>query len=173
MNVKHISLSVFIPLYLAVAPFATHAAGVDGASAGADTITSTAWDPLESVTVTTGAGVNNFCMVVCSAEAGNPAVNNTGSGLTYRLAVTNNGVVVGGSERTFEFEAQSAVADVSWIEVSTTAAFNLPSNAARTMSCSARKDNSNEPNMTIQNSSMSIVCEDTELDNNPALPQVN
>lgn len=172
MNVKQISASVFFPLFLAVAPLTTHAAGVDGASAGADTITGTAWDTLESVTVTASVGVNQFCMVVCSAEAWNPHIDNTGSGLVYRLAVTYNGAVLGGSERTFEFESVSGAADVSIIEVSTTAAFALPTNVARTISCSARKNDSTEPDMVIQDSSMAMVCENTELQNNPALPQV-
>ena len=172
MNVKQISASVFFPLCLALAPLTTHSAGVDGASAGVDFITSTAWNTLESVTVTASVGVNQYCMVVCSAEAWSPAVENTGSGLGYRLAVTHNGVVLGGSERTFEFEANPAIGDVSVIEVSTTAAFALPTNVARTISCSARKDNVNEPTMEIRDSSMSMVCENTELQNNPALPQV-
>ena len=108
-NMKQISASVLPPLCFPVAPLTTHAAGVDGASAGADAITGTAWDTLESVDGTAGAGVSRLYMVVCNAEAGNPAVEDTGSGLAYRLAVTNNGVVLGGSDRLFEFEAQSGI----------------------------------------------------------------
>lgn len=170
MNVKQISASVFFPLYLAVAPLTAHTAGVDGASAGANTITGTAWDVLESVTVTPGAGFNQYCMVVCSADARSPSV--VGSSMDYRIAVTVGGVAVGGSDRRFEFEANAAVADINWINVSTTAAFALPT-AVTTISCSARKQDVNDPNMTITDSSMSIVCEDFELDNNPALPQVH
>lgn len=144
---------------------------MDGVSAGSDPITGTAWDPLESVTVTPGYGYNQYCIAVCSADAGNPAVENTGSGMAYRLAVTSGGVVVGGSERLFEFEANPDIGDVSWIEVSTTAAFALPADA-RTIACSARKDNVNEPDMVITDSSMSIMCEDFELDNAAALPLV-
>lgn len=131
MNMKQISASVFFPVYLAVVPLTTHAAGVDGA----DTITSTAWDTLEHVTVSSGAGFNQYCLVVCSADAGN--LCGAGSSMDYRLAVTVNGVVVGGSDRRFEFEANAAIGDINWINVSTTAAFALPT-AARTISCSAR-----------------------------------
>ena len=106
-NMKQISASVLLPLGFPGAPLTTHAAGVDGASAGAHAITGTAWDKPESIDGTVGAGVSRFCMVVCSAEAGNPAVEDTGSGLAYRLAVTNNGVVLGGSDHLFEFEDQS------------------------------------------------------------------
>ncbi len=169
MNMKQISASVFFPLYLAVAPLTAHAAGVDGASAGANTIYGTAWETLESVTVTPGAGYNQFCMAVCSADAGSPYV--AGSSMDYRLAVTSGGVVVGGSDRRFEFEANAGVGDINWINVSTTAAFALPTDP-RTISCSARKYDGNDPDMVITDSSMSIVCEDFELDNNPALPQV-
>lgn len=172
MNANRYLASVFVPLCLALAPLTTHSAGVDGGSAGINQITGTAWDILESVTVTASAGVNQYCMVVCSAEAWSPAVENTGSGLAYRLAVTVGGVALGGSERNFEFEANPAIGDVSVVEVSTTAAFALPANIARTISCSARKDSVNEPNMEIRDSSMSMVCENTELQNNPALPQV-
>ncbi len=168
MNVKQISASVFFPLYLISAPLTTYAAGIDGGSAGADAITGIAWDPLVSVDVTPGAGFNQFCMVVCSADAGNPYV--FGSSSDYHIAVTVGGVVVGGSERRFEFEADPTVPDINWINVSTTAAFALPT-IARTISCSVRKDTVNEPNMTITDSSMSMVCEDLEIDNAPALPQ--
>ena len=169
MNVKQISASVFFPLCLAVSPLTAHSAGVDGASAGANTIFGTAWDVLESVTVTPGAGFNQYCMVVCSADAGSPSV--VGSSMDYRIAVTSGGIVLGGSDRRFEFEANAAVADINWINVSTTAAFAL-STAVETISCSVRKDTVNDPNMTITDSSMSIVCQDFELDNAPALPQV-
>ena len=169
MNVKQISASVFFPLYLAVAPLTAHAAGVDGASAGANTIRDTTWEILESVTVTPSAGVNQFCMAVCSADAGSPSVE--GSSMDYRLAVTSGGAVLGGSDRRFEFEANATIGDINWINVSTTAAFNLPT-ATRIISCSARKYDVNDPDMTITDSSLSMVCEDTELDNSPALPQV-
>jgi hypothetical protein len=169
MNVKQISASVFLPLFLAVAPLTTDAVGVDGASAGANTIYGTAWDVLESVTVSPGAGYNQYCMVVCSADAGNPYV--LGSSSDYRIAVTSGGIVLGGSDRRFEFEANAAIGDINWINVSTTAAFSL-STAVETISCSVRKVDLNDPNMTITDSSMSIVCADFELDNNPALPQV-
>ncbi len=122
-----------------------------------------------SVDVTPGAGFNQYCMVVCSADAGNPYV--FGSSSDYHIAVTMAGVVVGGSERRFEFEADPNVPDINWINVSTTAAFALPT-LARTISCSVRKDTVNDPNMTITDSSMSMVCEDIEIDNNPALPQI-
>lgn len=169
MNLKQISASVCFPLFLALSPLTPHAAGVDGGSAGADTITGIAWDPLVSVDVTPGAGFNQFCMVVCSADAGNPYV--FGSSSDYHIAVTMAGVVIGGSERRFEFEADPNVPDINWINVSTTAAFALPT-IARTISCSVRKDTVNDPNMTITDSSMAVVCEDLEIDNNPALPQI-
>ena len=93
--------------------------------------------------------------------------------MSYDLAVTHNGVVLGGSERRFEFEDNPPpIGDVSWTTVSTTAAFAINANLVRIISCSVRKDNNAVPNMTIQDSSMSMVCDDFEIDNNPPLPSV-
>jgi hypothetical protein len=168
MNVKQISASVFFLLYLALAPFTTHAGGVDGASGKRDIIEDIEWDKLESVTVTASLGRNQFCMVVCSAEAQSPA--QTGATMQYHLAVTIDQIVLGGSDRKFEFEANpTPIRDVSYIEISTTAAFALAPDLERTISCSAKKDDVSNPDLTIENSSMSITCADTELNPNPKL----
>jgi hypothetical protein len=173
MNVKQISASVFCLLYLALAPLTTHAAGgVDGAHAGEHTITSSGivWDTLESVRVPASIGNTQFfCMVVCSVQATNPAA--TGVTMQYHLAVVvDTTQLVNGSNRKFEFEDNpTPIRDVSYIEISTTAAFALAQNQSRLISCAANKETANTPNLKVENSSMSIMCDDTELDSNPSL----
>ena len=177
MKTKHICFTrnaahILIPACLALAPLATLAASIDGGSAGVDSITGTAYDPLVSVDAFFGSDSTRYCAVTCSAEAQNPALPLIPA--TYRLAVTSNGVVVGGSERLWEFEENIGVVnDVSITEVSTTAAFKILANNTPQISCSARKNNTFDPNMTIHDSSMSMVCDDEEIDNAPALPTVN
>lgn len=173
MTAKQITASLFIPLYFAVSPPAAAAGAVDGSSAGSHIVTGTTWETLESVTLPATPAAR-YCMAVCSAEATNPLFpNNT---MDYRLAVTSNNVVVGGSDRRFQFVYPFVVPPVIpalFTEVSTTAAFKVPANTSATISCSARKHEAADPPLPIQDSSMSIVCEDFELQNNPALPNVN
>jgi len=151
----------------ALAPLSAHADGVDGTFNGQDFIRTDQWDTLTTLTVPANVG-ERFCMVVCSVQATNPADPNTD--MNYHLAVTIAGGVVGGSERRFEFENNTGgIRDVSYIEVSTVGAFALVPNFQRVISCSARKDTLNNPDLEIQNSSMAMQCSNTELDPNPGL----
>lgn len=171
MKIKQLSVSLLLPACLALAPLTALAEGVDGGSAGLDTITGTAVDPLVCVSVTTTATSNRVCAATCSAEANNPLGAN--GAMDYELAVTSGAVQIGGSERDFEFVNDPDFdADINVIEVSTTAAFELPASVTRSICCSANKESVTDVNMNINDSSMSIVCDETELDAIPDLPNV-
>jgi len=122
MNTRRNLAAITLPVCLALAPFQASAqqeSGVDGASAGLDAITGTALDTLACASVVIPAtGSVWHCVATCSAEVSH--FPGTGTNVDGRLAITRNGVEVGGTDRKFELNDNPGIDDISPYEVSTT-----------------------------------------------------
>jgi hypothetical protein len=161
MNAKGLKISAVLSLLLAFAPlpvFAQQESGVEGAFVTADDpITGIVYDTLACATVVIPAGAIWHCAATCSVEANNPAGGVTD--MDYLLAITRAGAVVGGSQRGFDFDDNAGVDDTNNLVVSTTGtAKNI--SGTNTLCCAARKLTAADPDMTIDNSSISLFCSD-------------
>lgn len=158
MNRKH-TASAFLFLGLALSALPASAADesqVLGASAGFDDITGTAYDSLAFVSASVpAASVGSIwnCAVTCSAEVAHESGVGTGT-----LGILDDGVVVAGTERTFEINDNPVINDLSPIVVSTTGRTTISSfSDPDTLACAAKEGTGN---FDINNSSISVVCTD-------------
>lgn len=163
MNFKSLfsTLGLAISLTSFAVPGWTQESGIEGGSAGSDTINGTGWDSLASATAAIpNSGSVWHCAVTCSAEVAHV----TGISTKGTLAVLRNGAPQSGSGRVFELNNNpSPIDDPSPKEVSTTfSMFNL--NAGNhTMACAAKKNAAGNPNYRVNDSTISVVCSDFRL----------
>jgi hypothetical protein len=156
-TMKTLAAATLSALALTAPPvWAADEALVVGANAGFDDITGAAYDPLASVAVSVPAasvGTLWNCAVTCSAEVAHEA----GTG-TATLGILDDGVVVVGSERTFEINDNAGIDDLSPIVVSTTARTSLSTASdPDTFACAAKEGTGN---IDINDSSITVVCTD-------------
>lgn len=160
MNRKHNASAALLPLCLALTALPVGAADesqVLGSSAGFDDISGGVYDTLASVSASVpAASVGSIwnCAVTCSAEVAHEGT--TGSGT---LAILDDGVVVVGTERTFEINDNPGINDLSPIEVSTTGKTTISSSSdPDTLACAAKVATTDS--FDINDSSITVVCTD-------------
>ena len=143
---------------IALPVWAADEALVVGANAGFDDINGAAYDSLASVAASvpaTSVGVVWNCAVTCSAEVAHEVSLSKGTGT---LGILDDGVVVAGSERTFEINDNAGIDDLSPIVVSTTARTTMSASSdPDTFACAAKEGTGN---FDINDSSITVVCTD-------------
>jgi hypothetical protein len=141
---------------IALPVWAADEALVVGANAGFDDIAGGGYDPLASVAASVPAasvGVTWNCAVTCSAEVAHELGTGTGT-----LGILDDGVVVAGSERTFEVNDNAGIDDLSPIVVSTTARTTMSTASdPDTFACAAKEGTGN---FDINDSLITVVCTD-------------
>jgi hypothetical protein len=157
-----------LSVWLALIPVEVSAqgSGVEGAQTTVDDLiqTDAAWDPLLSVTVTIpNTGSVWHCVATGSADAVNP-----GSGVDnqYRfvLSLDSTSIAVGSAcERTIDFNQNAGVNDPNRLEVSSTCTFKSISAGNHSIRWMARKVAASDADLTVDDSSLSVVCSDNVL----------
>jgi hypothetical protein len=146
---------------LSIAPvWAQQKAGVKGSCLGLDTITTTTFDPMASVSITVPAiGADNLwhCAVTCSIQTDNPVASSKGE-----LALTINGTLEATTERDFEHTA-NADNDLDFQEVSTTKYIPFTTGNNFTLACAARKLTVGSADFGVKRSCITAVCTDESL----------
>jgi len=163
MNGKGKASALVLPLFLALAatPVWADESGVEGATAGSDLISGTAWDPLASVSASvpnSSVGSDWFCAVTCSTEVGH-----LGGFADGRVGILKDGALVTGTDRTFEINDNPGIDDLAPIEVSTTGVTTISESLdPTTLACAAAKisDTAADPDFNINDSSISVACSD-------------
>lgn len=97
-------------------------------------------------------GVSWNCAVTCSAEVAHDAGTGTGT-----LGIFDDGMVVVGSERTFEINDNAGIDDLSPLVVSTTARTTMSKASPDTFACVAKEGTGT---FHINDSSITVVCTD-------------
>lgn len=146
---------------------------VDGASVLTpnDDITGTTPDELLCQPVTLPANTGTWqCAVTASAEAINP-LSGDDNRYIFGLSVTE-GTTCGnppstdpGSDRTIDFDRLDTSEETDRVVVTTTFVFRISSTTPRNervFHFSARKEASGDANMTVDDSSISVMCSDNE-----------
>ncbi len=138
-----------------------HAAGTAGTSTGTDkTISSTTYTDLLTVPVNfTGQNHNHYCAIVASANVKNPG---NGTGHYYDFGVgydSSSAASLVNSVMRLELGDNGGVDDPSWMPVTTNRLFDAAfTPAAHTIRFQARKVSAADPNVVIDNASISVFC---------------
>ncbi|MGI9334951.1 MAG: hypothetical protein ACR2RL_17535 [Gammaproteobacteria bacterium] len=138
---------------------------VDGAyELDSDTITSTSPDTLVSTTVVLNEGTGAWnCAVTASADSINP-LSGDDNRYIFGLSVDTTASTRSGSDRTIDHDRLSTAEEVDRVAVTSAFVFKgLSSNAGRNSHVfrwSARKVNSSDANMVVDDSSIAVVCSD-------------
>jgi len=151
-------------------PFQASAEGsrVDGKTVAADVVVNTAggaavdWNTLVSLEILIPANQIWHCVPTASADAINPG----GLDNRYRLTLTKDDtspVVGGGCERTIDIDDNAGVNDAKNILLGTTCPLLNVNAGLHTIRLLATKVTTGDANMIVDDSSLTVVCSDTQL----------
>jgi hypothetical protein len=154
-----LGLAVMLALMLAAGDGAATEVTVAGTSTTSlDTITGTAPDILLSKTVF--LLVSSDCAVTASSDTLNP-LNGDNNLYIFGLNVDDTTTTKAGSNRVIDYDNLSVNEEPNRQPVTSTFVFgSLSGNTNHTFYWSARKFDTNDANMVVGSSSMSIVCSD-------------
>jgi hypothetical protein len=169
MNMKNICALTILPVWLALISVEVSAqrCGVEGAQTTTDDPiqTDAAWDTLLAVTVTIpNTGSPWHCVATGSADALNPSGDTTQN--LYRFTLSNDDInppIDSACERTLEMNDNPGVNDSDVTEVSSTCKFINVDAGNHTIRWTARKVAADDADMTVRDSSLSVVCCDDHL----------
>lgn len=147
------------PVKVYTASFA-HGNGIAGNSTGTDKlISSTSFTDVLTVPINfTGQNHNHYCTVIASANVKNPG---NGTGHIYEFGVgydANSATGLVNSNMFLEMSDNAGVDDPSWLPVTTNRVFSSLTPATHTIRFQARKQVAGDPNFTIDNATMTVLC---------------
>jgi hypothetical protein len=137
-----------------------HNSGTNGTGTDADrVITGTAWQNVLSVGVDfTGQSHNHHCVVIGSANVVNPASGGH-TGFRYDFSIRQDGGGVSNwSKMTMEFSDNPSHDDENYVPVTVHRLWTNVTPGAHTFDLVSRKQNAGNPNLTITNSTFSVLC---------------
>jgi hypothetical protein len=164
MKVKAICAVIVLPLAMVQFEASAQGARVDGVGVALDVVVNSVggsaanWSTLVSRQILIPANQIGYCAATASADVLNPGGNDN----RYRFTLTRNDTspAVGAAcERTLEIDA----IDPSSIVVGTTCPFLNVFPGTHTIRFLATKFNSGDANVTVDDSSLTIVCSDKQL----------
>lgn len=136
-----------------------HQSGIAGTGTEMDkVINSTDYQTILSVPVSfAGQTHEHYCVVLASANVVNPATGGN-TGYRYDFTVGVNGTYSGWARMVLEMSDNPSHDDPNYVPVTTQRMFGPHSAAGHTFTFVARKQAASNPNMTIDNASMTVIC---------------
>lgn len=136
-----------------------HQSGIAGTGRDADVvINSTGYQTVLSIPVSfAGQNHEHYCVVLASANVVNPATGGH-TGYRYDFSVGVDGSTSEWARMVLEMSDNASHDDPNYVPVTTQRMFGPHSAAAHTFRFAVRKQAAGNPNMTIDNASMTVIC---------------
>lgn len=166
IHIKTYSFSVFLALALSSFNVSAFESGVEGSQTNANRTvnSSTVWTVLSSSAINIPAGTPWHCVAVGSADVINAADGIIGKQYRFTLTIdSTNPATNGACERTLDIADNNSVADGQVKNISSNCTFKSIAPGVHTIYWLSKKVNNLDPDATVDDNSLSVVCSDNVL----------